>query len=98
MYCIFKFPFISDVEVPVFEGCPTEVVYFDSLNPVTFSQPTVSDNSHAVKSFSVNASIQSGDVLKDDVTVRYAVLDYNNNLATCDIRLQKGFSRIFSSF
>ena len=59
------------------------------LQPASFTQPTVLDNSGALKSFEVNRPFKSGDLVTGDVTIVYTGMDYAGQVQSCDIVIER---------
>ena len=82
-------PISADTEGPKFENCPTETFVVEYLRPASFTPPTASDNSGALKSFEVNRPFKPGDLVTEDVTVVYTAMDYAGQVQSCDIVIER---------
>ena len=67
------------------DNCPTETLVVEYLEPASFSPPTATDNSGALKSFEVNQPFKPGDLVTGDVTIVYTAMDYAGQVRSCDI-------------
>ncbi|CAD5118429.1 DgyrCDS7137 [Dimorphilus gyrociliatus] len=82
-------PTCDDVEVPVFQNCPSSTISIDKLKAANIPQVTATDNSGLVKSFTVNPIWFSSNVaLKETLDVTYTAEDHAGNQAKCSFTIR----------
>ena len=78
---------ISDMEPPKFTKCPTTAILVEKYWPVTslLRYVEATDNSHLVKSLSVPANPSA---VVSDTEVKVTAEDYDENKATCTLKVK----------
>ena len=76
----------TDMEKPLFIGCPKESVYVKLFEVVTVPSPNVEDNSGAVKTFTVEYNLNRP--VTRGMTLTWTAADHAGNMAEhCVIRV-----------
>ena len=71
----------------MFENCPSEELFVDKLTAPGFPTPNATDNTGVKTLVTDVATFDPSHIITASVTVTYTATDFNNNQATCVVKI-----------